>query len=249
MRRAPAGAPPAAHPGPAGPAAEEHALAMLTPRMLGLQALSGGVVPLVVYELCRHASLADATALAIAALPPALAVVAEWMWRRRLNVIGAIVFVGILVGLAAVVVLHGSELLLKMRESVVTGLFGVVCLVTLVLPVRPAMFHLGRALAGGGSPQRGEEFAALWEEPRARRTFTVLTAGWGVGLVAEAGLRAILAAELPTGRFLAISPVVGWVVIGGLLYWTIGYARASRRMAEAELASARAPAVVEAREA
>jgi len=46
--------------------------------------------------------------------------------------------------------------MLKMRESVVTGLFGVVCLLTLVLPVKPAMFVMGRALTAGaaGSPRR-----------------------------------------------------------------------------------------------
>lgn len=206
---------------------------MLTPRMLGLQALTGGVVPLVVYELARHAGLADATSLAVAALPPGLAVVAEWLWRRRLNIIGMIVLVGILLGLGAVLVLHGNELLLKMRESVVTGTFGLVCLVTLVIPIRPAMFYVGQALAGAGDRLRRQEFAALWAEERARRTFTILTAAWGAGLVAEAGVRALLAVELSTGSFLTLSPVVGWVVIGGLIYWTISYTRANRRAAEA----------------
>lgn len=222
----------------AAPSAEDHALGALNPSRLLTQALTGGVAPLVVYEIGRHAGLADATALAVSAVPPALSIVVEWAWRRVLNVIGAIVLVGILLGLAAVFVLHGNELLLKMRESVVTGLFGLVCLASLALPVRPALFHVGRALAGAGDRERGREFAALWAEQRARRVFTVMTAAWGIGLLLEAGVRAALAAELSTGRFLTFSPVVGWVVIGSLLYWTITYTRASRARAEAEATAA-----------
>ena len=217
--------------------AEDHALGALNPSRLLTQVLTGGVAPVAVYEIGRHAGLADATALAVSAAPPALAIVAEWAWRRVLNVIGAIVLVGILLGLAAVLVLHGSELLLKMRESVVTGLFGLVCLVSLALPTKPALFHVGRLLAGAGDRQRAQEFSALWEEPRARRVFTVMTAVWGMGLLLEAGIRAVLALELSTGRFLTVSPIAGWVVIGSLLYWTITYSRASRRRAEAEAAA------------
>jgi hypothetical protein len=227
-------------PAVAAPAAEDHAMAELSPRALARQALAGGVAPLVVFELARHAGAADATALAISAAPPALAIVIEWLWRRSLNVIGAIVLVGIVLGLAAAGVLHGDELLLKMRESVVTGIFGLLCLISLVLPVRPAMFHIGRALAGAGGPHARQEFDALWEVPRARRVFRIITVAWGLGFTAEAGLRAVLAFELSTGSFLAVTPVVSWVVIGSLTYWTIAYTRASRRRGEAEAEAAAA---------
>ncbi len=216
------------------PAPEDHAMAALAPRMLLWQMVSGGVAPLVAYELARTAGLADATSLALSAAPPAIAIVGEWAWRRRLNVIGVIVLIGIVLGLGALAFLHGDELVLKMRDSVVTGAFGAICLVTLVLPVRPAMFYVGRALASAGDRSRRQEFDGLWEFPRARRTFTLLTLGWGAGLVLEAGLRALLAFELSTGRFLAVTPVVNWIVIGALLYWTITYTRSSRRRGEAE---------------
>ena len=219
---------------PADGPPEDHAMAAMSPRALARQALTGGVAPLVVYQLARHAGVADATALAISAAPPALAVVVEWSWRRRLNVIGAIVLVGILLGLGAVAVLHGNELVLKMRESVVTGFFGLVCLVSLALPVRPAMFHIGRAMAGAGGPDARREFDGLWEVPRARRTFRMITLAWGLGFAAEAGVRALLAVQLSTGRFLTVTPVVSWVVVGSLTYWTITYIRASRRLGEAE---------------
>lgn len=218
---------------PANSNVEQHALTMLSPSMLVRQALTGGVAPLVAYELARHGGLSDVNALAVSAAPPALAIAGEWLWRKQLNVIGAIVLTGIVLGLGAVTVLHGDELLLKMRESVVTGMFGLACLVTLVLPVRPALFHVGRAMASAGDRERGLEFATLWEQPQARRVFQVLTLVWGTGLLLEAGIRAVLALELSTGRFLAVTPVVGWVVIGSLIYWTMRYVRRTRQQAEA----------------
>jgi len=217
---------------PAAPAPEEHALRALSPRALLPQILTGGVAPFVAYQLARHGGMSDASALAISSGPPTLAVMGEWAWRRRLNVIGAIALVGIVAGLVSMAFLNGDELVLKMRESVVTGAFGVVCLGSLVLPVRPVMFFMGRAMAGGGAAGQAEEFETLWERPESRRAFTVITAVWGIGLVLEAGFRALLAFELPTGRFLAVTPVLGWGVVGLLIYVTISYTRSTRRRAE-----------------
>jgi len=211
------------------PAPEEHALAAISPRALGPQILSGGVAPFVAYQLARHGGMSDASALALSSVPPALAVMGEWAWRKRLNIIGAIALVGIVAGLLAMSVLHGNEMTLKMRESVVTGAFGLVCLGSLVLPGRPVMFYMGRALAGA---PHADDFEEMWERPEARRAFTVITAIWGIGLVLEAGVRALLAVALPTGTFLAVTPVLGWGVIGILIYVTIAYSRSQRRNAE-----------------
>lgn len=222
----------AAHQDPASapaPQPESHALGALSPRALAPQILTGGVAPFVVYLIARHAGMADASALALSSVPPAVSVLGSWAWRRRLDPIGTIALISIGAGLVAMGLLHGSEIMLKMRESVVTGLFGLICLVTLVTPVKPAMFIMGRALTGGADKDRVAEFDGLWEMPEARHTFVVLTAVWGIALVAEAGVRAVLAVTLTTGTFLAVTPVVGWSVIGSLIYFTITYVRARRR--------------------
>jgi hypothetical protein len=211
------------------PAPESHALGALSPRALAPQILTGGVAPFVVYLIARHAGMADASALAVSSVPPALSVLGSWAWRRRLDPIGTIALVSIGAGLVAMGLLHGSELMLKMRESVVTGLFGLICLVTLVAPVKPAIFVMGRALTGGSDRDRVAEFDGLWEVPESRRVFSVLTAVWGVALVGEAAVRAALALTLSTGTFLAVTPIVGWCVIGSLIYFTITYVRARRR--------------------
>jgi hypothetical protein len=48
----------------------------------------------------------------------------------------------------------------------------------------------------------------------------VVTAVWGVALVAEAVFRTVLAVTIPTQSFLVISQVVNWAVLGGLLWFS-----------------------------
>jgi hypothetical protein len=224
-----------------GASPEAHALGALSPRSLAPQMLAGGVAPFLVYALCRHFGVSDGASLALSSVPPAVSVLVSWAWRRRLDPIGLIALVSIGAGLIAMAALDGNELMLKLRESVITGLFGLVCLVTLVTPGKPAMFVMGRALTRSAPRSKADAFDALWELPEARRVFVVLTAAWGVGLVLEAGARTLLALTLPTGPFLAITPVLGWAVIGGLIYFTVSYVRARRRDAPPVL-PARGPA-------
>jgi hypothetical protein len=49
--------------------------------------------------------------------------------------------------------------LLKIRESLVTGLFGIACLISLssLSMRRPLMFYLGRSFATSGDPEKTKE--------------------------------------------------------------------------------------------
>lgn len=216
---------------PSAPSAvqpEDPILGALRIRSLAPQLLTGGLAPFLVYQLAHRNGLADASSLALATVVPGLWVLGNWAWRRRLDVIPGLALIGITVGLIGVVALHGSELVLKLRESLITGVFGVVFLVSLVVSDRPAIYHLGRAIASGqGEGSRGD-FELLWGEERARQVIRTLTLVWGVGLTGEAVLRTALALSLPTGTFLAVVPVVGWVVIGSLMWFTVSFIRRRR---------------------
>jgi hypothetical protein len=129
--------------------------------------------------------------------------------------------------------------MLKVRESVFTGLFGIVCLAS--LPARrPVMFYLGRAFATGGDAEKVAEFDTIWDVPGVPTRFRFITAVWGVALIAEAVVRTGLAVGVSTQRFLEISPVMGWTVLGGLLWYTTRFSKESeaRVMAAAGLATA-----------
>lgn len=200
-------------------------------RALAPGLLGGGVVPLVVYYLVRSHVHGDATALVIAGAPAAAWVAVQWVRTRRVDPIGAITLFGFIAGIALSALLGGSAFVLKVRDSAFTCLFGLVCLASLARS-RPLMFFIGRALSAGSDPVRLRAYDELWEMPTAARTFRLITAAWGLGLLCEAGLRVVLAALLPTGPFLAASPVLAAVVIGGLFVFTVWFSRRARRIGE-----------------
>jgi hypothetical protein len=212
---------------------EDPILGALRIRMLAPQLLAGGVAPFAVYQLAHHSGLSDASSLATATIVPALWVVGNWAWRRRLDVIPGLALIGITVGLIGVVALHGSEIVLKMRESLITGVFGIVFLTSLLVSDRPIIYHLGRAIASGQGGGSRADFETLWGEENARRVIRRLTLVWGIALTGEAVLRTILALTVPTGTFLALAPVIGWVIIGSMMWFTVSYIRNSRAQAAA----------------
>jgi len=218
------------------PAAPAAALSGAVPsaRYLVPRIFVAGVLPAVTYAILRPHVSADWIGLALVMVFPLTLVVGERLQRGSFDPVGIIAMMGIGVGLLGAVAFHGNATLLKMRESALTGVFGIVCLVSLGAP-RPMMFYLGRAFATAGDTSRIPEYDATWDAPGAARRYRTVTAVWGFGLAAEAALRITLAVSLSTQRFLAVSPVVSFSTLAGLLWYTTRSVRAGEAAALAAL--------------
>jgi hypothetical protein len=190
--------------------------------------IGGAIIPLAVYYLVRHEVNGDAVALAIAGIPAAVWVLVQWMRHRRIDPIGAIVLCGFIGGLIVSTALGGDAFVLKVRDSALTFLLGLVCLLSLRFR-RPVMFYIGRTLSAGGNRAREAAYDGLWERPGGPHAFRVITAVWGVGLIGDAGLILLLASTLTTGVFLATSPTASTVLLSGLFAFSVWYIRASQR--------------------
>ena len=204
-------------------------------RAMAPSTVFGAIIPLAVYYIVRRHVSNDATALVIAGAFPAAWVLVELARKRTLDAIGSITLFGFLAGIAVSYALGGNAFVLKVRDSAFTALFGLVCLVSIAWH-RPMMFHLGKALSAGDDHDRRAAYDELFALPTARRTFVIITAAWGVGLLIEAFARVVLAVALPTGTFLAVSPVVGGVFFGGLFVFTLRYSKLARTRGAALLA-------------
>jgi hypothetical protein len=176
-------------------------------RLLPSIALNGGV-PLLLYALLRPHVSSDVPALAIAGAVPVVLTVAEFGWRRRLDVFGVIAVVGFGVVLLVQLLSGGNALLLKLQDSIVTGPLGLVCLASVAVR-RPLHLLVLRLLAS-----RKPELTAVVHDRAWRRTSIVFTALVGGTLVAHALAILILAVTLPTTTFLVLSRPVGWAVLG-----------------------------------
>jgi len=209
-------------------------------RVLAPKLIVVGVLPVVAYAMLRPHVGSDGVALTAVMVFPLVDVLGERVRHQRFEPLGMIVLFGIAVGLVGAVVLHGDTLLLKVRESLVTGMFGIVCLASLIAP-RPATFYLARAFATGGNDHDVAAFNARWELPTVPARFRLTTLVWGVGLVGEAGLRTSLALVLPTETFLVVAQIINWTVLAALFWFTVIYGRASEREVTALVATANQP--------
>jgi hypothetical protein len=204
-------------------------------RAMAPSTIFGAVIPLAVYYLVRRHVGSDATALIIAGAFPAAWVLVELVRKRTLDAIGCITLFGFAAGVVSSYALGGNAFVLKVRDSAFTALFGLMCLASLSWH-KPLMFYLGKALSAGDDEQRRAAYDELYTMPTARRTYQVITAVWGVGLLIEAAVRVLLALGMSTGAFLAVSPLWAGVCFVAMFGFTLRYSKRARARGEALLA-------------
>jgi hypothetical protein len=182
--------------------------------------------PLVTYRLLRAAGASEVVALMAGAVPPALGVGIAAKRHARLDVIGALVLLGVVIGTSLGLLTHDPRLVL-LEGAVPTLLFSLVCLLSVLLR-RPLMFVLLRAVAG----TRGitaAELRALGRDSATRDDFRVITLVWGFGFLVESLLKTAVVLSSSTGLALTVSKVVAYPVAAVLVLWTGWYLRRARR--------------------
>ena len=182
--------------------------------------------PLLTYRILHAAGASDVVALIASGVPPALGVAIAAKRHARLDVIGALVLLGVVIGTSLGLLTHDPRLVL-LEGAVPTLLFSLACLLS-VLFRRPLMFVLLRAIAG----TRGitaSELRALGRDSTTRDDFRVITLVWGFGFLVESLLKATVVLSSSTGLALTVSKVVAYPVAAVLLLWTGWYLRRARR--------------------
>jgi hypothetical protein len=185
----------------------------------------GAALPIGIYFAVRSHVHTDAEALIVAGSFSVLWILIQFVRQRRVDFVGVIVLVGFVVGVGSSTLLGGNSYVLKVRDAFFTALFGIACIVTIYTAKRPAIFYVGRYLSAGSDPTKVAAYNDMHDLPTGRRTFRVLSVLWGIGLVIEAVSRMVLAEELHTGTYLAVSPVVTATVIGSLFAFTVVYSK------------------------
>lgn len=214
---------------------ETHEIETLTSRMvpslrsIAPQGFIAGVLPVVVYAAIRPHLSSDVEGLLIILVFPLAEIAYEAARTRRLEPIGIISIAGITLGVVSALALGGNVTLLKVRNSAVTGVFGVGCLISLLLS-RPAMWHLARAFAAEGHVDKQSAFDTLWALPGVPVRFHLITGIWGMALVVEAAIQLSLALTMSTSVFLAASVILNVTVLAGLIAGTRAFVRSNQTL-------------------
>ncbi|MGI8912609.1 MAG: VC0807 family protein [Chloroflexota bacterium] len=191
-----------------------------------------GVFPYVIYHVLKHSTTAsDLLALAVSAIPAILYGLFGILRQRRLDLIAAVTLVGIAVTIGAAL-LGGDPRLFLLRESMLTVVLGLACLVSLVFP-KPLWFYIIRYFASANDPARAEAFSANWRYPGFRTFTRVLTLVWGLTYLGEFVLRVILVYHMSIAQFLALSPFIFYGITIAVIAFTFAYSNRARRLGEA----------------
>jgi hypothetical protein len=185
--------------------------------------------PLAAYNVLRPAGLTAVTALLASGVFPALGVTIGAIRHRRLDVAGAVVLAGIIVGTVLGLVSHSARLVLA-EGSVPTAVFGVACLGSLWAR-RPLMYSFALEFIGPDTA-KGREMTGLWQYEGFRRVFRVITAVWGVAFLLEAALRVVIVYNTPAGTALAISKVTPFLFAVIMSAWTAAYGARQKKKGE-----------------
>ncbi len=170
--------------------------------------LLSGVLPFVVYQGLTRAGLPVVQALACAMVFPAIDTLITWYTTRKADVI-ALSSLGFLGLSVAVALITNEPLVVLLRPSVTTGVFGLVCFGSLWIR-RPLIFYFARQVVALQDAARAARFEDLWQgNSNFRSGMRVLTIAWGCWFIASAAIRTVAVFTLDIGTFLGVWPIVG----------------------------------------
>jgi len=186
--------------------------------------------PLGLVQILMHDGVPIVQALTIAAVIPFVHTLVAGILNRRTDLIGIVALAAMLLGIGLALT-TGDVVFALAKESLFTALFAVALLGSLLGP-RPLLFYFAREGTAGADPQALAAYDARWNAvPGFRAAMRRITLVWGVAFALEATLRVGAALRLPPPVTVVLSPLLAIVTIGGLIVWTISYARARERAA------------------
>jgi hypothetical protein len=167
---------------------------------------------------------------------PMLWSLVQFARNRQVDPFSVFVISGIGLSLGAIA-LGGSPKLLLFRESMISGLTGLVFIGSAI--VRRPLFYIivlpvirsflssqsstAAVLPSGVAARALAEWEAFSDKPWFRRAMTTMTVVVGLILVAETAIRGVLILTLPSDRVLLIGPIVQYGAAGLLILWTYFY--------------------------
>ena len=163
------------------------------------------------YYVLRAAGVGVQPALVVGALLAVAPVLLGWVRGRRPTGLSAFFTVLLVLGVL-VSLLPGSPRFLLAKEAVLTGAAGVWFLAS-TRAARPLAYQFSRPLAEGRLGWPGD-WETLWaSSPGWRRMWRVSSVLWGIGTLADAGLRVLLAYRLDPDRVPALNLVLVGVTV------------------------------------
>ncbi len=212
----------------AQPAAEPTA----TPRLLLIHVFAPIVrdiaVPIGAYFLLTGLGYSDFTGLLAGTLFAGAVLIIETIRARRLEPFAAIMLGVFAFGLIGSL-LSGDPRMMIVKDSAGTAIIGIAFLISTAVG-KPLTYLSARKILTAAGPAKLAEFEESYRlNPAKRRGFSTLAVAWGVGLVADATVRILLAYQLPIHTMAWLSPVLSIIFFAPLIALSVHSVKRARR--------------------
>jgi intracellular septation protein A len=171
----------------------------------------GGTM-LVYYLLLPHFAKTSLWPLLGATLVPIGSNLFTFARRRTVDIVGLLILIGLIAGLAGAL-FGGGQRLLLVRQSFVTGLFGLVLVISPFVMRRPIGYYVMYEFLTANEALPEEHFDVLWRTRYFRQGVRIVTIAWGALLLGEFVLRAFMALHWNVGLVLGASPVIFTIIM------------------------------------
>lgn len=177
-----------------------------------------GLIPMLVYKFLTN-YYSSLVSLIIATSIPLLDNLCSIITQKKIDVFAMFMLVGFVLSITAFF-LGGNDRLILLRESFVTGIMGIIFIISLLFP-KPIVYYF--ALRFIADPTKKSKIESNWQYPSVRSIYRLMSAMWGVMLLIEALLKTYLVYHLSIMAFLAVSPFVLYGIIGIAIVFTIAF--------------------------
>nr|WP_239565205.1 VC0807 family protein [Brevibacillus fulvus] len=178
-------------------------------------------LPWAVYELL-HPHYSSFAALCAATAVPLLDNLYHLVRYKKLDGFAVFMLFGFFLNLL-MFALGGDEKFLLIKDSLVTGLLGIVFLFSLVV-FKPLIYYFALRFSSAGDEQARAAWQANWKaKPYMRRVIRIMTLVWGLSLCLESAIKIWLVYLVSIDVFLAVSHLIMYGMIGLTIVWTIYY--------------------------
>ncbi|MES5266767.1 VC0807 family protein [Priestia megaterium] len=182
------------------------------------------VLPYLIYTILKT-HITSIIALSLAACVPLVDTLYHLIKDKKLDTFSSFIFLGIVLSIVAAWI-GGDERFILLRESYVTGIMGLVFLLSLLTP-KPLIYYFAMKFISNKSVM-----TKRWEEEVSFRHFIrIMAAVWGIGLMIEALVKVVIVYEFPISKALVISPIAQYIIIAILIYWNIHFVKQRKQKA------------------
>ena len=200
--------------------------------------LLNGVCVFVVYQLVKHfTSASDVIALALSAVPAMIGTIITLIRQRSVDVLGAFTLVTIVLSIG-LTFMTGDARLFLIRESFLTVLFGIICLISLLFP-KPIWFYIIRYFTVGNNHEQMVAYDTAWKFASFRGYIRTITILWGALYTIEFLIRLVMIYTLTISQVLLFSSIIFYAltILASVLTFRLG-ARLRKRSAQNNQSSA-----------